>query len=113
MPAENNGQSEYLIVRTAAEDRVVSSEILPPPIRRVNENHVVRLKLADASIPSYFTDEIQIRVMREKKKASEFSPQYVRVTALKIKNTKNEVERCLEFNLIEVIGLGTPRAQES
>jgi hypothetical protein len=29
-------------------------------------------------------------------------------TALKIKNTKTEVERCLEFNLIEVIGLGTP-----
>jgi hypothetical protein len=63
LPAGNNGQSQYLPVRTAAEDSVVSSEILPPPIRGVNENHVVRLKLADA-----FTDHRR-RVPTSPKKA--------------------------------------------
>ena len=74
MPAGNNGQSEYLLVRTAAEDRIVSSEILPPPIRGVNENHVVRLKLADASIRSVlFTDKTQSGSLAKRKKASVFA----------------------------------------
>ena len=49
-----------LVVRTTAEDRIVSSEILPLPIGGVKENNVVLFNwLTRQFVPSYFADKTQ------------------------------------------------------